>query len=107
MSGGIAEADWKIFRQLREVWVERYCARVNNQMKRLLSKPGLSSHEHYLKAYRLIHEKDKELGFAFNDFRRSTAIRQISIIKNLGVITEEELGRFSEATRAFVVMEWE
>jgi hypothetical protein len=27
------------------------------------------------------------------------------MIKNLGVITEEELGRFSESTRAFVLRE--
>jgi hypothetical protein len=107
MSGGISESDWKIFRQLREVWLDRYCTRVNEQVKRLLSKPGLSSHDRYLKVYRLIHEKDKELGFAFNDFRRSTATRQIRIIKSLGVINEEELGRFSESTRASVLTDWE
>jgi hypothetical protein len=32
---------------------------------------------------------------------------QIRIIKNLGVITEEELGTFSEPTRAFALEKWE
>jgi len=107
MSGGIPEADWKIFRQLHEVWLNRYCTQVNEQTQRLLSKPGLSSYERYLEVYRLIRDKDKKLGFAFDDFRRSTARLQIRIIKNLGVITEEELDRFSDSTRAFVLAEWE
>jgi hypothetical protein len=107
MSGGIPEADWKIFRQLRDVWLDRYCTQVNEQIKRLLSKPGMSAHERYLKVYRFLHDKDKKLGFAFDDFRRSTAFRQIRIIKDLGVITEEELGRFSEATRRILLMEVE
>jgi hypothetical protein len=107
MSQGIPEADWKIFRELREVWLERYCTKVNEQTQRLLSKPGMSSHDRYLKAYRFIHDSDKKLGSAFNDFRRSTATLQIHIINNLGVITEQELGRFSESTRAFVLTEWE
>ena len=107
MSGGIPEADWKIFRQLHEVWLERYCAKVNDGLKRLLSQPGLSSHERYLKIYRLIQDKDKELGFAFNDFRRSTATLQIRRIKSLGVISNEELARFSEPTQGFIRLELE
>jgi hypothetical protein len=106
MPGGIPEADWKVFRQLHRVWLDRYCAKVNEDIMRLLSQSELSPHDRYLKVYRFIHDKDKELGSAFNDFRRSTAIMQIHIIKNLGVITDEELGRFSESTRAFVT-EWE
>jgi hypothetical protein len=105
MPGGIPEADWKIFRQLHEVWLERYCAKVNDGLKRLLSQPGLSSHDRYLEIYRFIRDKDEELGFAFNDFRRSTARLQISRIKNLGVINDEELARFSESTRAFVLLD--
>jgi hypothetical protein len=103
--GGIPEADWKVFRQLHSVWLDRYCTKVNEQIKRLLSQSELSPHDRYLKVYRFIHDKDKELGSAFNDFRRSTAIMQIIMIKNLGVITEEELGRFSEPTHKSVT-EW-
>ncbi len=107
MERGIPEADWKIFRQLREIWLDRYCTNVNAEIKSLLSNPGLSSHARYLKIYRLIHEKDKKLGFAFDDSRRSTAIEQIRIIKSLGVVTEDELGRFSKSTREFVLARWE
>jgi hypothetical protein len=107
MPGGIPEGDWKIFRQLHSVWLDRYCTRVNEEMKRGLSQSGLSPHERYLKVYRFIHDKDRELGLAFNDFRRSTATLQIRLIKNLGVITDEELSRFSESTRKVLLIEWE
>jgi hypothetical protein len=73
----------------------------------LLSQSGLSPHEQYLKVYRFIHDKDRELGSAFNDLRRSTATFQIRVIKNLGVITDEELSRFSEGTQKVLLEEWE
>jgi len=45
-----------------------------------------------------ISPKAAEVGAGFNDFRRSTAIRQISVIRSLGVVTEQEVERFSEQT---------
>ena len=75
-------------------------------MQRLLSDSDLSSHERYLKIYKFIHDKDKELGFAFNDFRRSTATLQLRIIRNLGLVTKEELAGFSDSTRQFVLADW-
>jgi len=53
-----------------------------------------------------MHKRDKEIANAFNDFRRSTAVIQIAIIRKLGVITDEEFGRFSESTRASLQHFW-
>jgi hypothetical protein len=44
----------------------------------------------------------KEIGEAFNDFRRSTALRQLLIIDSLGVLTQEDLARFTPETPQFV-----
>ena len=38
----------------------------------------------------------------FNDLRRSTALTQIALIQSRGLLTEEELLRFSTETRSFV-----
>jgi hypothetical protein len=97
---GIPEADWKVFRSLHPIWIERFCKRVNGELLRVLSDDSRDPYEQYLAAYKLIHKRDKELASAFDDFRRSTAVFQIAIIRKLGVITDEELGRFSESTRA-------
>jgi hypothetical protein len=106
MSYGIPESDWKIFRELHPIWLDRYCTQVNQQLIRKLTDPRGTEHERYLDAYKIIHQKDKELGNAFNDFRRSTATMQIHIIHGLGVITQEELSRFSEPTRRLVSEDW-
>jgi len=53
-----------------------------------------------------MHKRDKEIASAFDDFRRSTAIFQIAIVRKLGVITDEEFGRFSEPTRALLLIEF-
>jgi hypothetical protein len=76
------------------------CRRVNAELLVVLSDENRSQHERYLAAYRLIHKRDKEIGRAFNDFRRSTAVFQIAIIRKLGVINDEELGRFGKEVRA-------
>ena len=106
MSGGIPESDWKIFRELHPVWLDRYCQRVNRELVKRLSEERLNAHKRYLNAYGLIMRKDRELGEAFNDFRRSTAVMQIRIIHALGVIRADELARFSESTRNFILAEF-
>jgi hypothetical protein len=107
MSADIPERDWRVFRELRPVWLERYCQQVNNELLSRLSDERLSAHERYLKVYRFIVGRDRELGEAFNDFRRSTAVIQIRIIRGLGVvIKDEELASFSDSTREFVVAEF-
>ena len=106
MSGAIPEADWRVFRSLHPIWIDRFCKRVNGELLRALSDDSRDAYEQYLAAYKLIHKRDKELGNAFNDFRRSTAIVQIAIIRKLGVITDEELERFSESTRASLQHFW-
>ena len=65
-----------------------------------------AKHERYLAAYRLIHKRDKEIGRASNDFRRSTAVFQIAIIRKLGVITDQELGRFGKEVQGSLAHFW-
>ena len=101
MSGDFPEKDWKVFRELRPVWLQRYCAEVNCQVIRKLSDTKRTEHERYIDVYRFIQKKDRELRDAFNVFRRSSATRQISIIRSLGVVSENEVARFSEQTQNF------
>ena len=100
MSDEIPEADWKTFRELRTVALERFCERVLAELVKLATDSPGSNHERYLAVYQLIKKRDKELAGAFDDFRRSTAVRQIAIIQSRGLWTEEELARFSAETRA-------
>ena len=106
MPVAIPEPDWRIFRSLHPIWLDRFCHRVNGELIVVLSDESLSQHERYLAAYKLIHKRDKEVANAFNDFRRSTAVFQIAIIRKLDVITDEELRRFGEEVRASLAFFW-
>ena len=61
MSGGIPEADWKVFRSLHPIWIDRFCRRVNDELLRALSDDSRDAYEQYLAAYKLMHKRDKEI----------------------------------------------
>ena len=44
----------------------------------------------------------KELADAFDDFRRSTAILQLAVMRRMGLLTDEELSLFTEQTQEIV-----
>ena len=102
MERAFPEPDWKLFRRLQPVALERFCQRVLDELARVAADPRTSSHERYLAAYRLLRRRDEELAEAFNDSRRSTALVQLARIRAGELLTEEEFARFSPETRASV-----
>lgn len=98
----IRESDWKRFMVLRQIALERFCERVLLDIGRIGADAGKSQHERYLDIYRLIRDRDKELGRAFNDLSRSKAVIQIVQIRSFGLLTEEEFAEFSEELRNIV-----
>ena len=99
MSSSVPESDWKIFREIREIALDRYCLRILDEISRIANDPNETSHKRYLKIYAIIHERDRTLGRAFNDSRRSTAFLQLLAIQSLELFTEMEFARFSQETR--------
>jgi hypothetical protein len=53
------------------------------------------AHERYLKVFGIVRDKDKELGALFDNPRRSSALGQLRMIASAGMVTDEELSRFS------------
>jgi hypothetical protein len=102
MTRQIPESDWKLFRQLHPVALERFCERTLSEVGRLAADSGKSAHERYLAMYRLLQRRDKELAQAFDDMRRSTAWHQLAILRSRGLLTDEEFARFSSETQGAV-----
>jgi len=102
VSRSISEADWKVFRQLRQVALERFCERALSEVGRLASETGKTAHERYLAVFRLFERRDRELAEAFDDARRSTALWQLARIQSHGLLTEDEVRRFSPEAREAV-----
>ena len=100
----ILEADWKLFRRLQPLALERFCRCVLDDIARLLlsADSKRNSHERYLAVCKLIRQRDEELADSFDNPRRSTAFVQLARIRAEGLLTEEEFAGFSSETRAAV-----
>lgn len=95
----IAEPDWKLFRKLRALALERYCEHALAEIARLTVGPVGTSHERYLAVYARLQEQDRELGRLFNDPRRSTAVPQLAGLRERALLTAEEYEQFSPELR--------
>jgi hypothetical protein len=76
----IPERDWRVFRELREVALERMCERVLKEVREEAEREGKSWHERYLAVNGLIHDRRKEIARGFDGARRSVAWEQLAII---------------------------
>jgi hypothetical protein len=99
MRDPIPEADWKVFRELRVIALQRWCERVLGEVAGITGDGEKSWHERYLSVYRLIRDRDEALAAMFNNPRRSCANRQLISIQFHDLLTETEMTRFSDATR--------
>ncbi len=91
----IKESDWKIFKGLRQLALERFCDRVLGEIAGITSDNTKTKPERYRAIYRLVRERDKEINPIFDSLRRSTAVRQICAFRFHDLLTAQELGQFS------------
>jgi hypothetical protein len=98
----IKESDWKLFKPLRKIALERFCERVLDEVSRISSDGSKSKHERYLAIYRLVRERDQEIDPIFDVLRRSTAVRQLRAFRSHDLVTEQELRQFSPDLRKTV-----
>jgi hypothetical protein len=99
MSRDMPESDWKHFRQLHPIALDRYCQQVLDEIAQIAADTKETPHERYLRIYKVVQQRDRTISEAFNDLRRSTAIMRLLTICSLGVITEVEIGHFTQDTR--------
>ena len=93
------ESDWKTFRELREVALERFCKRVLDEVPRFPPDTERSYHERYLELFRWLGERNDELAQAFDDPRRSQMLLQLAAIYAYGLLESDEFARFTPQTR--------
>jgi hypothetical protein len=98
MATEIKESDWKLFRQLHQVALERFCERVLDEVRGATEETGVGYHDRYLRVFDLIRDRDKTIARAFNDPRRSNALILLANIKHEGLLTASEWARFSPET---------
>jgi len=102
MSSDIPESDWRTFRELRTVALERFCQRVLDDVARISADTTRNSHDRYLEIYKLTRERDKDLTQAFDDPRRSQMIQQLSTLHSMDLLEPEELSQFTPSTQEVI-----
>jgi hypothetical protein len=98
------ESDWKKFTKLKKIALERFCESVLDELRALCDREDLTAHERYLDIYKIIQKRDKELGRAFDGHSRSQADQQLRDMYNKGLVTDDELSKFSEETQNLVTL---
>jgi hypothetical protein len=102
MTPEINESDWKIFRRLHEVELERFCQRVIGEIKQASGDCDRDYHKRYLKIFTLIMDRNDEIARSFDDVRRSRAMVLLTNIRKNGLLTDEEFSQLSPEARARV-----
>lgn len=102
MSRHIPESDWKVFRELRDKALERFCQRVLSHIRHLASDDTRTFHDRYIEICKLIDAHDRELAHAFNGPRRSQAVIQLALIHSHDLLESEELARLTSETRSVI-----
>ena len=100
----IIESDWKLLRRLEPVALERLCQAILSEVVRLASDTARGGHARYLDVFNLIQERDEEVGEAFNEMKRSTALVKLARMRSLGLVTDAEFAGFSAETQSVVAL---
>jgi hypothetical protein len=98
-SRDVPESDWRRFRRLREVALDRFCERILDEVSAIRDDSLRTPHERYLAIYELVQKRDSDIGRAFNDPRRSTMVLQLIGMDDSELLEPDELGGFTSDTR--------
>jgi len=102
MNGNIPERDWREFKQVRVQLLEQFCQKTMDDLAKVASSNEGTAHDRYMRAYKLLTTRDKELAHAFDDYRRSTAVTQLMLMRRMKLLTDAELVRFTAQTQQIV-----
>ena len=86
----IPESDWKTFKRIRILALERFSRQVLDDCQRLCCDESLSAHERYRALHALLENRDRKMSMAFDDFRRSTARLCLKLMRRQRVVTDQD-----------------
>jgi hypothetical protein len=95
------EADWKVWRKLSPVALERFCEKALDDVVGI-ARGGGDAHARYCQLFKLLRGRDEVIGAVFDDQRRSNAFLQITRAVVEGILTPDEVLLFSDETRAVI-----
>jgi len=98
----IKESDWKRFKEVHPLALERYCARSVGEIGHLLGDKSKTALERFWDVEEAVRRRAQETQFLFHDYRRSTAVMQLAAMRQRKLVSDEEMARFSPETLEIV-----
>lgn len=92
----ISESDWKKFKKVKEIALERFCSVAVTDYAEAVSDPNRTSHGKHLYLYRLAINYDKRIALLFDDHSRSKAVIQLLLLREEKLVTDEEIAFLSD-----------
>ncbi len=103
MNTQIIESDWKIFKKLKPLALQRYCERLMGSVDRVINDDQRDAHERYLEMYKIVRAGDKKLALMFNGFSRTLAFEQLMMYYGNGLLTDDEIAPLSDENREKII----
>jgi ribosomal 50S subunit-associated protein YjgA (DUF615 family) len=95
----ILESDWKKFKELRKLALDRFCQGVLADANTITQHAALSAQARYGMLYRLMRDRDKDIVQTFDHYSRSRATMALRMMVKHDLLTDAELSVLSEAAR--------
>jgi len=98
----LPERDWRLMSKLKPDLLNQLCARVHQQVRKLLDAPMESEHARYLSLCKLIRESDEVIVNCMDDWRRSQLYLRLIWLRREGLLTDEHVRQLSEAGQRLI-----
>lgn len=92
----ISESDWKKYKKLKEIALDRFCQGVLADAKTIAQHGALSAHARYGMLYGIIHDRNRDMARMFDGLARSSALFKLTLMVSHNLLTEAELSILSE-----------
>ena len=92
----IAESDWKKFKELRKIALDRFCQGVLADANTITGHDALSSQARYVMLYRLMRDRHNDIGRIFDAYSRYKAPMALRLMVRHDLLTDAELSVLSE-----------
>lgn len=93
------ESDWKVFKEIKDKAIERFCEIALDEFREAMDDEGEHIHNRYLLNYKLVKNRNKQMSLIFDGHSRSKAPLQLLAIRGEGLADEELVAKLSEEFR--------
>ena len=90
------ESDWKKFKKIKELAIEKYCTLALDESQKVISDQNEHIHNRYLLLYKLLQNRNKHMSLLFDGHSRSKAWIQLIAMRKEGLADETLLSELSE-----------